>query len=683
MSEYDKKDLAQRIRKQLVNCIGYEGDELAENRKDAYDYYFQRPRGDEVPGRSEIVTGDVSAMVEGNLAMMVEPLTNKRIAEYCAYDPLDEEQAQLESDCVTEMMFKRQNGFIEVTCAVKDALLQRNAVVKVYVDERTYRRKVRRSNVEPEIVTHVLDEIGDVQVHKYDPDEKTLSATITKTTRKFRVETIAPENFLRPKNWHRQDLEGIQFCAERHIEARSSLIEQGFKKSEVDKLRRFNNPYSSSSDARLPRQISPHAFPIDKSQELVEWYECYVMLEAEDGSGELHVISLGSGGDGDVILEDDDSPSIVCYATGVAIINPHTWIGISLYDKLKSTQDQSTALNRALNDNLNTTNKSRTAGLAGVIEENDLTDGRTNGHIRVDPERVQDVRQAIMALQVPDTSGNILMNIEHLRRVRSEMGGASLDMATGQMQLNDRLGSQGLDRAYSVMEMLAQFMMRVLAHTLVRSMYTVAHEVIRTEWNKPIKFKRGKNWVVTDPSKWPVREAVKINIDKALNERARVSAILDSLMQKQVLLAQNGMEEILIDVEAFYNTLIDWLRINDIEIPERYLLDPRTEKAQQAFKAKHAAQQAAQQKQDALMQQAIGLEQVRAALDKYTHDSELQFKYYQAVLQAQIEEAKLTMQGFIDLVKPRLEAEKNVNGQDTASESSEEQPSSNGSVSEG
>ena len=141
--------LGQRIRMQLVNCIGFAGDELSESRTQAYDYYFQRKRGDEVPGRSQIVSGDLSAMVEGNLAQMVDPLINKRIADFCAYDAQDAEQVHLESECVNEMLFKRQNGFIEVTAAIKDALLVRNAVVKVYVDRRTYKTRMRRNNVAP------------------------------------------------------------------------------------------------------------------------------------------------------------------------------------------------------------------------------------------------------------------------------------------------------------------------------------------------------------------------------------------------------------------------------------------------------------------------------------------------------------------------------------------------------
>jgi len=642
----EESSLAKNLERMLIHCVGFEGDELAASRKQSYDYYFQRPRGDEVAGRSSIVTGDLSSMTEGNLALMTEPLLNKRIAEFCAYDAADEEQANLESDCVQVMLFKRQNGFIELTSAIKDALQLRNSVVKIYVDTRTHKQQIQRENVDIEVVSEVLDQIGQTDIHKYDPNTGKLSATITKTTRKFRVESIAPENFLYPKDWHRQDLEDIPFCAERHVEARSTLIERGFPKNKVNQLRRWNNPYQAASDARLPRNITLNNQPIDKSQELVEWYEAYVKMDDGTGASELRSICFS-----DMWILEDKPADIVCYATGVAIINPHTFMGISLFDKIKWVQDSTTALTRALMDNLNATNKNRTAHLAGPVDDGALTDGRINGSIPVDASQVQDVRQAIMAFGVPDTSANILANLDHFRSVRSEAGGAALDLATGQMQLNDRVGSQGLDRAYSVMESLALFMTRIIANTLVRAMYLIAHETLRTQWKEPIIFKRGNKWVQTDPSKWPVRDSVEVNLGKSLNERARESAVYERLLDRQAFLAANGMEEILVDVTTYSAALDSWLRVNDIENPEKFQIDPRSDKAVDAMKRKAMENQRAQAKQEALLNQAVALEQVRASLEKYRIDVETQFKYYAEVLQAQIEEAKITATSVVEIRK--------------------------------
>jgi len=201
---------------------------------------------------------------------------------------------------------------------------------------------------------------------------------------------------------------------------------------------------------------------------------------------------------------------------------------------------------------------------------------------------------------------------------------------------------------------------------LIRSVYLIAHETLRTQWQGPISFKRGKEWIQQDPSKWQVREALSVNLGASVGERQRIAAVFDSLLNKQATLAQNGMEDVLVDVTAFFNAAMQWLRINDVDNPEKYFIDPRSPQAKQALKDKAAQRQQAQQKQDAMMQQAVGLEQVRVALSKYQTDVETQFKYYNSVLNAQIEEAKLAVQGVVDLVKTRkLAQEAQGNGKDS------------------
>lgn len=668
-SQSDRK-LAAALKRQLVNCIGFDGDELSETRKQAYDYYFQRPRGDELAGRSTIVTGDLSSMVEGNLSQMVDALSGKRIAEYCAYGGIDEEAAQAESDCVTDLIFNRQNGFIEITSSIKDAMLLRNCVAKVWVDTKIYKKRINKENVDAAALEDLMQQMKDldqrvpgvsvdIAIHKVDEQARTASFTVTKTVKQFLVQSLPLENFLTPKDWDKHDLIGIPFCAERHVEPRSALIERGFSKDLVDKLPVYKTKYKADAQARLPSNMSPINVALDRAHEQVEWFECYCLLDSGDGTSELRTVCMG-----DSKILDNQPSDLICYAAGAIIINPHSFIAISLFDKLKSTQDSSTALTRALMDNLNTTMKNRVAVLDGIVEETDLTDGRTNGAIRVRSGLgISDVRQAVAAFAVPDTSANILSNLEHMRRVRSEMGGASLDMATGQMQLNERIGSMGLDRAYSVMEQLGAFMTKTIAQTLVRTMYIVAHEVLRTQWIGEIHYKRGDTWVTQTPSTWMPRASVKVNLGAPLGERSRQAAVLEKVMAKQESLAGAGMEDVLVNVHNYYAALMQWLRINDIPNPEQYFTDPRSKASIEALTRKSVTAQMDKKQQQALMQQAVALEQLRVGLDKYQGDAELQFKYWAEVMRAQIEEAKLAVSGIVDIRKAMTTSNK-PNGAD-------------------
>jgi hypothetical protein len=155
----------------------------------------------------------------------------------------------------------------------------------------------------------------------------------------------------------------------------------------------------------------------------------------------------------------------------------------------------------------------------------------------------------------------------------------------------------------------------------------------------------------------------------------RIAMTLEKLMDKQILLAQAGMEDILIDAQAFYNAVQEWLRISDIEVPERYVLDPNTDKAKAAFANKAAEAKQAKKMQQDLMQQAVALEQVRIAFEKYKTDAELQFKYYDAVLSAQVDEAKIAAPAVVDLMKARQDAENaNSRGKKAGSGSASEEP---------
>ena len=96
----DSDTLAQRLKTQLQSCEGFDGDAISEQREDALNYYFQRARGDEVVGRSAVVSGDVSAMVEATVAQMMEAFSSGRICDFDPTSPEDETQAQLESEAV-------------------------------------------------------------------------------------------------------------------------------------------------------------------------------------------------------------------------------------------------------------------------------------------------------------------------------------------------------------------------------------------------------------------------------------------------------------------------------------------------------------------------------------------------------------------------------------------------------
>lgn len=652
-------ELLQATLSQLRRCSGFDGDEEATSRENALRYYFQKPRGDEVAGRAQVVSGDVSAMVESVLAQMLDSFSTDRIAEFEPLGEDDEDQAQLESDAVQYFVMSRGDGFLQLEQAIKDALLLRNGVVKEWTEEQTETQTKSYSNVTPEALVGLTNQPGvETKVLEYDEEQGTLRLRMTRTTKEFRSEAIPIENFLYIGNYDSFDLQRIPFCAERHVDTRSDLIELGFSKRKVDDLSPFRTDYKPDSAARNPRGQTFDTKGMDKSQDEIEWYECYALVDKDgDGIAERRKVCVS----GQTLLTDEPV-SLVPYAAGTAIINPHRLKGISIYDKIKQTQDKNTGLERALLDNVNATTKNRLAYLDGRVNVDDVSDGRPNGGIRV-KATVPDVRAAVMPFTIPDTSQSIMANIEFQNRQRAELGGASLEMQTAQMQIGgDRMGSQGLDRAYSVVEQLAAMFTKNIGATLIKSVYRLAHATLRENFDQPVPVKRNGRWDTAIPSEWPERHCVTVRPGMSPGERARRGNSLMTILKSQIELADRGMDEVLVNLDGFHRCLMDWGRVSDIQNPEQYFVDPQSDGAKTALQSKQKQAQEQTQLKRALMQQAVGLEQMQRALDKYKHDSDLQFNYWKETLGAEVEEAKIAGKATTDLVQAKANGQSKTSG---------------------
>lgn len=664
-------DVMAIIKTHMLGCVGWNTDAVQTARVDALNYYLQRKRGDEVTGRSTAVAGDVSASVEANLAQMLDAYTTDNVIEFDPLGPEDEDQAQLETDAVVHFVMKTQNGFTELATATKDALLQRLGIMKVWVEqeERTITRTF--TQVAPE-ATEMVAERANAEIVTYDGD--TLITRQKVSMPRFRAESVAPENFYYPSDAESFDPQRLIFCCERHIDSRSHLMTLGFKKRQVDNLKAYGGTIASRPDAaaRDPGGIvSAPAQYTDKSADRIEWYEGYMLLD-DDGDGIAERRKVSFSWTEEQLLENEPV-ALVPYALGVTLIMPHRITGISQYDKLRHVQDEHTGLKRARYDNINTVTKNRLAYLDGKVNVDDVGDGRPNGAIRVRSDTgVEDVRAAVMPFAVPDNTANILQNIEALKRERTELGGAALELASGQLQIGgERMGSQGLDRAYSVMEQLAAMMTKTLASTLLRNLFLLAHATLREHFTQPVPIKRNGKWFSPVPAQWPERDRVTVKVGMSPNERSRKASAMMTLLDSQVKLAGMGMDEVLVNVVGFYRTLMDWARISDVPNPEQYFVDPESEEAQKAFGVKAQAAQAAQGKREALMTQAVGIEQVRAAIDKYTADQTTQFNYWKETLLAEIEEAKLAGGATVELLKAKVKPDdgssKQLNGDAGAS----------------
>ena len=112
---------------------------LAEERADAMDYYLgdmsrDMPAQD---GRSRAVSTDVSDTIEGLMPHLMDIFAGSdEVVRFEPVGPEDEAAAAQETDYVNHVFMQQNPGFMVLYSFIKDALLSKTGIVKVWWEER-------------------------------------------------------------------------------------------------------------------------------------------------------------------------------------------------------------------------------------------------------------------------------------------------------------------------------------------------------------------------------------------------------------------------------------------------------------------------------------------------------------------------------------------------------------------
>ncbi len=112
---------------------------LMGERADAMDYY-QGHMSKDMPaqdGRSRAVSMDVQDTIEGLMPSLMDIFAGSdEVVRFDPVGPEDEDAAQQETDYVNHVFMQRNPGFMILYAFIKDALLSKTGLVKVFWEER-------------------------------------------------------------------------------------------------------------------------------------------------------------------------------------------------------------------------------------------------------------------------------------------------------------------------------------------------------------------------------------------------------------------------------------------------------------------------------------------------------------------------------------------------------------------
>ena len=127
----DDQTLKGILSQEIRSAYGWAGTDLSADREKSLDYYMGRPFGNEIAGRSSVVSRDVADTIEWMLPSLLRIFTSADdVVRFEPRQAEDEETAQQATDFVNWIFTQENSGFLIMYTWFKDALLQKLGVLK-------------------------------------------------------------------------------------------------------------------------------------------------------------------------------------------------------------------------------------------------------------------------------------------------------------------------------------------------------------------------------------------------------------------------------------------------------------------------------------------------------------------------------------------------------------------------
>jgi hypothetical protein len=554
----DEQKLKVILEAEIDDSIGYVETETVEQRTKAINYYNRYEYGNEVDGRSKIVTGEVAEVVDGALPQLMRIFAGSdELGRFEPRMPGDEEFAKQATELTNYVFFSDNDGVIILHNWMKDALLQKNGIVKYWWEDSEDPTKEEYKGLNAEELTLLFAD-GEMELISQETEEvgidpmgmPILSYNVVikkkKEVGKVCVENVPPEEFLIAKR--DKSIKNARFVAHRTVKTRSDLIALGYPQDQVDKMPAYNDlTYTPERVARYSAGEMPdETQSLDFSMQEVEVFECYIRTDFDgDGIAELRKVVYA----GDQIIDNEETDHIP-FASICPIPMPHKFFGQSLADRAMDIQLIKSTITRQILDNLYLTNMPRVTALDGQVNLDDLLTSSPGGVVRIKSQG------AVQPLSVPATASQSFPMLDYMDQVlqkRSGVTSTSQGIDPNILQNTTATAIAAMQQAGSGrIEMIA----RIFADTGVKDLFAGIFHLILKYQDKPRVIRLRGKYVSIDPREWKNNYDVTVNVGLGTGSQDQKMAMAAMVMQKQEqILSSQGFANPLVSVGQYRNTL--------------------------------------------------------------------------------------------------------------------------------
>lgn len=698
MTKMTDDELVSLAMLELRNSQAWNTTKLSGMRKKALDYYMAKAEGDlsppEIEGRSSVVSTDVRDTIEWMMPQLMATFCGgDTVVEFEPSKPGDEQKAQQATDYMNYIFFKRNDGFNNAYVWMKDALLQKNGIIKVWWDTSDVEKKEEYRGLNVTELTELMDdpEVEVIEQRSY-PDEETIKqmqqagqqmqgqlaqaaqaaqqgnqqaaqaasqmqqqlaqlqaqdmpmlydVTCKRVIKggKMEIDNIPPEEFFICRD--AKDIQSARWVAQGTQRTRSDLRSMGFKNvddigggdtGQSTNFERVNRKFINDEMAYASDELASNQ---DESKVWV--YECYMRVDQDgDGISELRKLTIA----GDQLLDNEEVDEVP-FISICPVIIPHTFFGLSVADLAMESQKTKTSIKRSLLDNTYLEVNGRYYAVENQANLDDLLYSKPGGVVRV--------KQAGAVGRLDQGTGNSAAALQMLEVEQND-----LETRTGwtrYSQGNDANGlsqntATGVDIITNRADMRMDLICRLFADGYVK-LFRMLLKLVCQHQNKREKLMISGNWVEFDPREWRNMFDVNINVGLGTGNKSQRVQHLMMLAQMQEKVIGMGLA----DPHKVYNLLTDLTRALGYKSGDKFFNDPaKTQPPPQQPHPDQIKAQAQMQVEQAKIQAQMQLEQMKVQAEKEIEQSK-------AELQAQVDRNRQEQEARQHALKVQAEME--------------------------
>ena len=649
MPDMDDYKLNSIVSSEITDALNHFDSEFSQERIRAMDFYLGEPFGNEVEGRSSVVSTEVADTVEAIMPNLMRVFTaNDKYVRFSARTAEDMERAEQVSDYVNYIINHDNEGYKILYNWFKDALLFRLGVVKYFYEEEENVTEEEYNGLDENELAVLLAnpdvevvEQQETVVNSYMEDDGTvvpiessydLSVRVTERKGKIKVINVPPEEFL--VNRRATSLEDAHFVAHRTTMTVSDLVAMGYDREEVEAHAGLSD--LDVDEERTNRfqdlEANTGTDAADPTLREVVYYECIMKVDYDgDGIAERRRI-CAIGAEGTHILHNEPFDHVP-FAVVSPVLMPHRLIGRSIYDMTEDLQVIKSTLMRQYLDSVYTSTLPRMVAVEGQVNLDDLLEGTAGGIIRA---RQPGMVQAITGTPVGGEVRPLMDYLDNIKEQRTGMSKASQGLDANALQSTTASAISATVRGAQVkLESYA----RTMAETGVKSLFKGILHLVTKYDNKPRIVRLRNNFVPIDPREWTSEYDVVVQVGLGTADDEQKIAFLTQIAAKQEqILMQLGPNNPVVSMAQYVNTLRSIAEIGGFKDADMFFSSPQQIQMQQ--------QQ--QQQQPPQPDPAIAMKQQQM-------EAELALKREKMQADIQLERERMTME--MELRRQELQAE--------------------------